>query len=61
MTGERLFVRCVLTGICVIMSLLFFPALLILKVGEGVLLAANITKESIVQVWRAPGHPGLDR
>ena len=43
------------------MSLLFFPALLILKVGEGVLLAANITKESIVQVWRAPGHPGLDR
>ena len=61
MSGERLFVRCVLTVICLVGSIAFFPLLIVLKVGEGAWLAFNTTADSLRQVWSAPGIPAFDR
>lgn len=61
MTNERLFVRCVLTLICLVSSIAFFPLLVVLKVGEGAWLAFNTTCDSLRQVWSAPGIPALDK
>ena len=60
MTNERLFVRCILTIICLVTSLVFFPFLIVLKIGEGAQLAFNTAADSIRQVWAARGIPGLD-
>jgi hypothetical protein len=57
---ERLFVRVSLSGIVVLVSLFFAPFMVLLKVAEGVFVAAKITQESIQQVWSARGDSRLD-
>ena len=61
MTNERLFVRCILTLVCLATSLVFFPFLIVLKIGEGAQLAFNTTADSIRQVWASSGIPELDK
>lgn len=60
-TNERLFVRCVLTLICLVGSVGFLPFMVVLKIGEGVWLAYTTTTSSLAQVWAAPGIAALDR
>lgn len=57
---ERLFVRVSLSGIVVLVSLFFAPFMVLLKIAEGVYVAAKITHESIRQVWEARGDSRLD-
>lgn len=59
--ADRIFVRCTITAVCVVVSLLLFVPLILLKAMEGVFLAVKVTKDSIAQVWRARGLPGLDK
>ena len=61
MTGERLFVRCTLTALCVASALVMLVPMVLLKMGEGIYVSLKLTASSITQIWAARGVPGLDK
>lgn len=61
MSWERMFVRCFLTALALIISIIAIPFAVALKVLEGFHLAYNITSEAVRQIWSAKGIPEFDR
>jgi len=57
---ERIVVRSFLTAIVVVGLAAGFPLLLLLKLAEGVQVGWTFAKDSIRNIWAAPGIKELD-
>lgn len=55
-TGTQWYVRGTLTLLCVAATAVLLPPLLAYKLLEGVMLALDITREHVAQVWRTPSR-----
>lgn len=64
MSGELVTIRVMLTLFALLVCAAFAPAMLALKLAEGVYLVCRITKDCLTQVWQirgeADGVPGRD-
>ena len=64
MSGEKVLVRSMMTVFVLLVCAAFAPAMVALKLAEGVYLVCRITKDCLTQIWQvrgeADGLPGSD-
>ena len=65
MSGERFMVRVTLSVFAILVSLVFTPLMVVVKVlcalVEGVHVSWHISSECVRQIWAAKGIPEFDR